>query len=79
MATIEASPKKQEAEELLRTAYNSAFTEWVTEVTLLNAYSADPTSSVERIARANERAQKAQRAYREQRNALLRQMRSRGR
>ena len=76
MATIEASPKNQEADEL-RTAYNSAFTEWVTEVTLLNACSADPAASVDRIAKAKERAQKAQRAYRERRNQLLRHMRSR--
>ena len=73
MGTIEASPKIKEADEL-RTAYNSAFSEWVTEVTLLQKYSADPSTSVDKIAGAKARSQQAERAYRERRNLLLRRM-----
>jgi hypothetical protein len=76
MGTTEASLKIEEADEL-RTAYNSAFSKWVTEVTLLQAYSADPSATVDRIAMAKDRTQQAERAYRERRNLLLRRMSSR--
>ena len=76
MDTIEASPKIEEADEL-RTAYNSAFSKWVSEVSLLQACSADPAASVERIRMAKERTQKAERAYRERRDMLLRRMSAR--
>jgi hypothetical protein len=76
MGTTEASPKKDEADDL-RTAYNSAFSKWVTEVTLLQAYAADPSATVDRIAMAKDRTQQAERAYRERRNLLLRRMSSR--
>ena len=76
MGTIEASPKTDEAEEL-RHEYNSAFTNWVTEVTQLHAYTADPSTTVDRIQTAKERTHKAEKAYRERRNLLLRRMSSR--
>jgi hypothetical protein len=76
MGTIEASPKIEEADEL-RHEYNSAFSNWVTEVTQLHAYTADPTATLDRIQTAKERTQKAEKAYRDRRNLLLRRMSSR--
>lgn len=76
MGTIEASPKSEKADEL-RTAYNSAFSTWVMEVSLLQACAADPAVSVDRIRMAKERTQQAERAYRERRNLLLRRMSAR--
>jgi hypothetical protein len=73
MGTTGASPKIEEADEL-RTAYNSAFSRWVTEVTLLQKYAADPSTNVDSIAMAKARTQQAERAYRERRNLLLRRM-----
>jgi hypothetical protein len=76
MGTIEASPKTEKADEL-RTAYNSAFSKWVTEVSILQACVADPATSVDRIRTAKERTKQAERAYRERRDLLLRRMSSR--
>ena len=55
----------------LRIAYNAAFSKWVSEVSILQAYSADPAASIERIRMAKERTQQAERAYRERRNLLM--------
>jgi hypothetical protein len=76
MATVQAAPIKNEQDEL-RSAYNSAFEKWVSEVTLLQSYAADPSATVEHIANARVRIQRAQSEYRERRNQLLRRMASR--
>ena len=75
MDCLETSPGIEEEADL-RTAYNSAFTEWVAEVSTLHAYCADDSTTVDRIARARERTRRAERAYRERRNLLLRSMSS---